>query len=509
MLSRNRLRTGEFVALVPYGIPATIQYDDRGVFEKVFIGYGDNRSDRTKDIKSIVSDMVPNKISLKGGTSWVQGVFQTDIDIKKDGSVLSIVTSSLVDEFIKDKSRFQFMSFNVISNTGKFYGAGPTRQWLQMSGFSLLNGCLVPASNRDKTINEFFTKHNTKPVPIFSVSFNNTEVLITPLAINQFVCKKVSQRLDSEGYLHAIIKSDSGETHSVYFNEVVDHNVSTGSVVYMSGQSIIYASNSSKQTVSRIITCPACGRSYRITSESCCDDLHCISKRYNQFKKLTRLFNIPDISYPYYISLMKSYRFTSISDILVIDEFKDFKASCTIFDLLRVYLSCAEVDDVTLSKFSAGCNNSKSRLEYYIHSPDSLVDDMNLDSRYGSNLVKFFKDTVYSSEILDILYLNNFSLSVENKMFDGAPIFRGKRLFVTGSFKHGSLEEISSILSSYSAQITFEYEGKIDLVLVGDISEGVNGVAVKNAMSSNIPVMHESEFFKRYEIDDDIQQNLV
>lgn len=509
MLSRNRLRTGEFVALVPYGIPATIQYDDRGVFEKVFIGYGDNRSDRTKDIKSLVSDMVPNKISLKGGTSWVQGVFQTDIDIKKDGSVLSVVTSSLIDELIKDNSRFRFMSFNVISNTGKFYGAGPTRQWLQMSGFSLLNGCLVPSSNRDKTINEFFKKYNKKPVPIFSVSFNNAEVLITPLAINQFVCKKVSQRLDSEGYLHAIIKSDSGETHSVYFNEVVDHNVSTGSVVYMSGQSIIYASNSGKQTVSRMITCPACGRSYRITPESCCDDFHCISRRYGQFKKLVRLFHIPDISYENYISIMKSNKLISISDVLVLEEFKDFKASSTIFDLLRVYLPFTEVDDSTLSKFSAGCNNSKSRLEYYIHSPNSLTNDMNLDSRSGSNIVKLFQDPIYSNEILDILYLDNFSLSVENKMFDGAPIFRGKRIFITGSFKHGSMEEISSILNSYSAEVTFDYEGKIDLVLVGDISEGVNGVAVKNAISLRVPIMKESDFFKRYEIDDDIQQNLV
>ena len=94
-------------------------------------------------------------------------------------------------------------------------------------------------------------------------------------------------------------------------------------------------------------------------------------------------------------------------------------------------------------------------------------------------------------------------------MFDGAPIFRGKRIFITGSFKHGSMEEISSILNSYSAEVTFDYEGKIDLVLVGDISEGVNGVAVKNAVSLRVPIMKESDFFKRYEIDDDIQQNLV
>ena len=206
---------------------------------------------------------------------------------------------------------------------------------------------------------------------------------------------------------------------------------------------------------------------------------------------------------------MKSNKLISISDVLVLEEFKDFKASSTIFDLLRVYLPFTEVDDSTLSKFSAGCNNSKSRLEYYIHSPNSLTNDMNLDSRSGSNIVKLFQDPIYSNEILDILYLDNFSLSVENKMFDGAPIFRGKRIFITGSFKHGSMEEISSILNSYSAEVTFDYEGKIDLVLVGDISEGVNGVAVKNAISLRVPIMKESDFFKRYEIDDDIQQNLV
>ena len=79
---------------------------------------------------------------------------------------------------------------------------------------------------------------------------------------------------------------------------------------------------------------------------------------------------------------------------------------------------------------------------------------------------------------------------------------------ITGSFAHGSLAEITSILASYSAAVTQTFSTAVNCVLVGDLNENTNAFAVKSARKSAIPVMQESEFFKQYDIDSDLAENL-
>ena len=93
--------------------------------------------------------------------------------------------------------------------------------------------------------------------------------------------------------------------------------------------------------------------------------------------------------------------------------------------------------------------------------------------------------------------------------FDGAPIFRNKTIYITGTFKHGNTADIKAILESYSATVVTDFDNYIQCVLVGDIKDGINGTAILAARELNLPMFTESEFFAKYEIDEDLEKFLL
>ena len=80
---------------------------------------------------------------------------------------------------------------------------------------------------------------------------------------------------------------------------------------------------------------------------------------------------------------------------------------------------------------------------------------------------------------------------------------------ITGTFNHGSKEEVKSILESYSATVVFNMNDNVQCVIIGDMLEDTNGVAVKHAKDNRIPIMTESKFFDQYDIDKDMAENLT
>ena len=167
------------------------------------------------------------------------------------------------------------------------------------------------------------------------------------------------------------------------------------------------------------------------------------------------------------------------------------------------------MDKLWLTKFCNRCKNNYKTIKYYLDSPVKIYTelDMNVSRRFASwlsiprNIVEL--DTIINSDQIEIL--------VKDKVmsFDGAPIFRNKTIFITGTFRHGSLDEIKAILESYSATVVTDFDEYIQCVLVGDIKDGIEGQAIVAARELHLPIMNESEFFAKYEIDADLEKYLL
>ena len=99
---------------------------------------------------------------------------------------------------------------------------------------------------------------------------------------------------------------------------------------------------------------------------------------------------------------------------------------------------------------------------------------------------------------------NHVDIHVSMKKFDGAPIFHGKTIMITGRFKHGSHDEIISILESYDATVVTKFNNSVQCLVIGDTKESIDGLSARYCKANKIPIFTESEFFKRFQIDEDI-----
>lgn len=141
--------------------------------------------------------------------------------------------------------------------------------------------------------------------------------------------------------------------------------------------------------------------------------------------------------------------------------------------------------------------------------PEHIASDLNISHPDLNKLVKWLLDGCNVSDINTLLNSPNVNLVETEKKFDGAPIFRNKTICLTGSFIRGSMAEIASIMHSYSAKVVFQFTNTVDCVLVGGTMENIDGKIMRDAKALNKVVMSEDAFFKKYEIDSDINANLV
>ena len=84
-----------------------------------------------------------------------------------------------------------------------------------------------------------------------------------------------------------------------------------------------------------------------------------------------------------------------------------------------------------------------------------------------------------------------------------SPILRNKTICVTGKFIHGTLEDIISIIQSYSGKVVTSFDNSVSFVVVGHF-ENEDPNIIELAIGYHIPVYGEDDFFRYYGIDADM-----
>ena len=241
-----------------------------------------------------------------------------------------------------------------------------------------------------------------------------------------------------------------------------------------------------------------------------CSNPYCTSLLYPRIERFCKVLGLDLISKEQFDKYVSNSDLQIFPDLLLLPEYKDVKIQKNLWEIIFACLPMeVGTDKQWLIKFCNRCNNNYKTVKFYFDSPVRIYTelDMNVSRRLANwlseprNIVEL--DTVINSDQIDI--------PVKDKImsFDGAPIFRNKTFFITGTFRHGSLAEIKAILESYSAIVVTDYDDYIQGVLVGDIKDGIDGHAINAARDLKLPVYNESEFFAKYEIDADLEKYLL
>lgn len=514
MFVRNCLRAGDYLVPVPVGVPVTLEYND-GWLSKVYLNYDNHKTILESSFFEIIKSEtdIPSKVPIKIGMTWVKGVLYSGTHISCDGFVFSEVVNKMITDFLHNPRTYRFFAVDVESNATMFHGAGPVRQWLKMNGFKVIMGQLVPATINEKTFNTMWSgKYQFEyPLMMYYFIWRGLEKIVRNTLMIQHTCKRVCKNLLENGSLQAVIYTESEEKVEVDYYDVTSNQVRAGSIFYMDDNNhIIYSWNdNTKSKFNEEIICPVCGKTYVPKKYTHCDDDTCLSLKYFTVNNILKAFGMHEISFKDYIIKVKNNEILSVGDVLNCDEYLDYQLNASLYSVLRamIPLSAARNDD-TVSSFVNRCNNNVDSLKYYISNPSRAKVDFEITDSKFDDMLDWFSKNENVADIINVLDNPRYNPSYRDRLFDGPPIFRDRKIYLTGKFKHGDMNSIISILQSYGAEVTDKFGSDIDCVVIGDILENINARNVKSAQNMRIPVMEESQFFDKYDIDSDIQQNL-
>lgn len=512
MYVRNLLRAGDCIEAIPMGLHVTLSYNDNGNLVKIYQGYDENRFDISEKILDTVihNRMVPLRVDIRDARTYVYGVFYTDKLYTVSGNFPQCMVDNLLNDF---DSSFTFYAANVESTGVVFRGAVSTRQWLNVAGFTMLPYMLVPSNLTKASLYDLITPNNfpfVYPVIPYFCIFRNSEVLFESTGLSQAVCKSVKKYMDESGCVFGEVHLDNDWVQYIDYRDIVKYNIQSNSILIedISGN-VIYSRTDKKRKMSDMIVCPVCNKSYTVprTGECRCDDPHCLSNVYRYIQHFLRELNLPELDYSTYKDLVENHNIITYSDILVVSPYKDMDITNDITKLIRAVIPLEYVpDNHAISQFVNKCNSSWETIKYYIQHPDRILTEFLMATIGAQKLRLWLSDNQNASDLITIIESKNVHIQKYIMKFDGPPIFRDKVIYITGRFMHGDYREIQSIIQSYHAKVVTDFDYAVNCILVGDIKENINGIALKHAKESNIPILDESNFFSQYDIDSDLKK---
>lgn len=523
MFARNLLQAGDYVTCVPVGVPLIIQYAESGNIEKVFEFHEESEKIDISDILLQVlmkNHIVPVHIPVKGGTTFIYGALHTNKLYSNRGALPECVVDDMIADCIADPFHFKFYAGYVRSLATTFRGSVAIRQWLAVSGFACLPGYLVPMGIDEIKFEGMVANKFPFRYPLISsyILYQKTgEVTFPKTRLSQFVVKRVDRTTDQNGYIFGQLRDkETSNIVQVPYSTVVTLDINPNSLVIVDSDGDMLAAlptdNVIRERRSKKIQCSTCGKYIQVPSEGQvrCSDSHCNSVLFPRVNYMLSKLNLPTMSYERYLEVTKQVGSVfSLVDVFDLPEYNENQIPCTLGDVIRAVVPRSIIiNDNSISAICNACNDSTDVFCYYISHVDRMMSDLSLDITIWGKFFQWLEDPENVEDLKAVLGSNCIRVSSSDKKFEGAPIFRGKTIMITGSFAHGSLAEITSILASYSAAVTQTFSTAVNCVLVGDLNENTNAFAVKSARKSAIPVMQESEFFKQYDIDSDLAENL-
>lgn len=519
MFARN-LQAGEFVTVVPLGLPITIQYGEKGSVERVYTGHEASKcEDVTDEILTtmLINKQIPNHVATNNSVCYVHAVmYSSELQFGR-GRLPDCVIGKYVDAYKKDPKRFTVYAGDMQSQNNPVNSTPVAiRQWLTMNQFNLLPGYVVP-SELDEPKFESMVKKNFPfrypLIPSFILFGKDSSVSYPSTGLTMFQADSVKQIVDQCGSILGVIKEKNSDTeYTVPYPQVVHNDIQKNTYLVSNSEgAFIYVENG-KNTVKlpRKITCSGCGKQLFVPAANVmsfkCDDPQCNSVLFPRVTQMLNVLNLPSMSFDRYKEVTEKIGpIFGLIDVFDLDEYKDIETEVTIQDVVRAIIPKEILPGrQQVQELCEGCNNSEEVLTYYFQHPEAIISDLQCDEHAFSKLVKWLNNLENCSDCVEILKVPNIKIIQKKQYVDGSPIFRDKKIYITGTFTHGRLDDIAGILEGYSAEVIRKFDQSADCIVVGDIPENVNGHAISQAKLLQIPVMQETSFFTMYGIDNDL-----
>lgn len=520
--------SGTYIQPVPIGLQVKLYYSDKGILTKaVCYSGGINVAIPFNVVTKLTqSNVIIQRLQTYKAECKVLGVLVAPTSefkfTKLKGNIPDCLEIPLLNLAETKPEVFKFYALDVQPMEGLPFPAAASLSRLAVMKFNTITGLVSNSTPDASHVNiqlaelEKAVKTLNPDLPLLAgIYIHGTTSKLVSTNLKCGKVHKFTYTLDINGYVHGQLKCDLGTGRTevfVPYSQIVKHNLSTDSFVILdASHNIQYVSQPKifSRTAPPTITCPICGKNYSVHSDDVivtCDDPHCASMMYSQVCRMLSKLDLPELEAATFTSYIESGKLKTLHDVFSLPEYEDCEVQTTLSTLLEAITPTAILrgDMSNMSKFvmQAGSANAVS---YYVHSPSAIENDLKLDKHFTENLKIFWSDS-YNVDTFDT-FTNSPHVEVitADKKFEGDLIFRNKLICLTGEFKHGSYDEMISILKSYAGTPTVEFSPQVNFVVAGHLGKTDPNILEK-AQAYNIPIFEELDFFKAYQIDDDLSK---
>lgn len=516
MLVRNFLKAGCYATVVPVGVPITIRYSEKGLIDQVTQGYNKTEIGDAELLTKFIEDNVVPRSAPCEGTTWVHGILFTHNMISDTVAVSSSIADRLLDKFMKDSSGFQFYAGNVDATSQDFHNAVGANQWLGLAKFKTLPGVIIPsnltAEKLDSIINLPGYAFDYPLVDGFWVWDGDArEYYSNDLKLLEVVdTEDVLEPMSGKSLVNLSLAS--GEVCSVDYYEAKKFDIRRGDALLEDFTGNLLYNFMRPQAVGPVyFTCKTCGSQHVLSPDdiAICNNPHCTSILYPQVNRFLSILGFDKVSVEdYKVITDKCGKVFMLPDILDLPQYEDKTVDCTLHKILEATIPAKFLPESSklIGSLLQDSNNSEKTVMYYLQHFDRFLQSSNYT--LDCSIQTWLADARNLLELQAVIDNPHIHIVGGGKKFEGAPIFRGKTILVTGRFLHGSFDEISSIFASYSAKTTAQFDTSVNCLVIGDMKEDINGGIVNQCRKINLPIFSETEFFNKYEIDSDMSENL-
>ena len=528
LLTKTFCRPGSLIYIVPTGLLVSLRYDAHGKLNMISKGFFEHGSDEIEkyaisdDFRNavVMGGLVPGSIQVTGTNTIIWGVFYSDVFKTPEGDVPTCEYDRIIKDILSGNLKYKFYIGNVDSGAASISNPTSLNTWGKMAGFDILPTWLVPADATDKALKDYVSSNIHYPFkyPLISgyvVYEGATKPYFYALNLQTVTVTDTTKYIKHSGYIKYRVQYGSGDEIHMNYPDAAFYNVKKGSQLILDGNTVIWSdtkSSNHSDRLSKRIVCKSCGKILDVpdTGYMTCTNPYCTSLLYPRIERFCNILGVDLLSKDQFDKYVANSDLQIFPDLLLLPEYKDITIDKNLWEIIFACLPMdVGVDKQWLIKFCNRCNNNYQTVKFYFDSPIRIYTelDMNVSRRFAN----WLSTPQNILELDTIINSSQIVIAVRDKImsFDGAPIFRNKTIYITGVFRHGATADIQAILESYSATVVTDFDNYVQCVLVGDIKDGIDGQAILAARELKIPIFNETDFFDKYEIDEDLEKYLL
>jgi hypothetical protein len=519
MYIKNRLNPGDWAMPVPVGIKVALQYNERGQLQTVYTGWGIGRREAPVEMFDAIRNLEgsPVKIHIEHATSMVSAVLYTASLVATTGEVPEVVLEALIQHFLEDPADFSLWGAIFETTAAPVTTAIENQRALIAAKFKPLPQYLLPHNLSDEVIDQLVGNDRfpfTYPLITDWVIYRDGSHRVMQSPLSEFLVNDLEVYNDENGYVHVKLTDSYGKTMTLDYSVILDGSIHSGSLIFLNevGELVhVEYLEGADTTRSLAVRCAHCGSELtRVQGNMMrCSNIHCPSLMRPQIIRMATILNLPamtdDVLDEILANAKHGDRPSRLSDIFDYEPFTEGKFKSTIMGVLSAMIPSELIPNINVYKeFNLACGGNMTRIMHYIDYPQNIISELHLNDQYAKAFVRWLEDDDNRASLK--VTLDHFDLVGHTDKLVGVPIFRGKHICITGQFIRGSQCEISDILESYSAVVTTTLESNTDAVIVGGQFDGIDGQIIAKARQTHRQVFSEDEFFRQYEIDEDLKQ---